>query len=122
MSFKLNPTEALKAADHLNKAAGLIDAGWIQGQPYADSPNGNRHYCAMGAIEATVTRITPLGNIICSWGEYHTAIQSLRELGNLKGSIAIWNDDPRRTQAQVSKKMRSVARKLRRMASEESQI
>ncbi len=88
-------------AETLDKARALIEKGWIQ-----QSYSFNGRYCTLGAIEAAA-------NVDC-WREVPEVLAPLeavigRPAGVGKGHIAGWNDNPKRTQAEVVQAFKEAA-------------
>lgn len=99
-------------ADILTAAAQLVELGWTQGRYFllpdedSDAPTA---FCAVGAVEQAAF------NLI-GWAmdpRKNVALGHLRATVPLSVSIAIWNDDAGRTQAEVVQALRKAAREAR---------
>jgi hypothetical protein len=86
-------------------AADLVDIGWTQGNyvVYGGKPGGPECYCASGAI----IRAGYLDRLQAT-PQYREAFDLFRRVIGT-GNIVEWNDDPNRTQAEVSAKLREAA-------------
>lgn len=97
----------------LRKAADLIEpeGAWTQGE-YADGVDsddygwreklragGQKCWCALGAIAAVSA-------------DEHAERDAMGEMSSYVGPIAIWNDDPDRTQSEVVDALRAAAERV----------
>lgn len=93
-----NPTTTtLTPIEVLEKALGLIRAGWCRGAQVRVGSDGDK-YCTFGALVAAAGGLDSpdyfparqiLSDTLLEWGTSHSLIR--------------WNDDPGRTQAEVVK-------------------
>ena len=107
-------------AELLNRAADLIEAGWVQNN-YEDHADGADRYCAIGALDKAWVG-DPLDEFSLNGSIYRRAISKLakhlRTSGFkhqhtwARGDAALvihWNDADDRTQAEVVALFREVA-------------
>ena len=84
----------------LRHARGLVAAGWCQHHGKILKPTGPALFCATGAIIEAVERADDLGGL-----EPYEAVDiaqlALSRRASLSYPIAVWNDAPGRTQAEV---------------------
>jgi hypothetical protein len=106
------------ANDIFNQAAGYIEKnGWLQGDWVNSDANGNLRCCAAGAINKVVLGIAgdradpdliAFADFLS--GESHNLDECDDEEGKWAvETIAVWNDSPERTQAEVVDALRRAA-------------
>lgn len=102
-------THPSTVADTLDAAAERVDNGWCQ-HLFATTERGVRCFCALGAIADACGLTGAQANF--QEGVPGVAAALLRDT---IGSQAVddWNDDPERTQQDVSAKLREAAAKAR---------
>lgn len=105
--MKFDKDEAVRLAE---ETAGIIDAGWMQG----DVTDGQGNYCAVGALKmashGTLDSLTENKR----YDEYAAVYEKAKELLSDKFycRIDVFNDDSTTTQADVSDLFRKVAKEL----------
>ncbi|MET8113724.1 DUF6197 family protein [Streptomyces prasinus] len=114
-----NEMSPVKVAEILDAAAAHIDrVGWLQEDYYAaDLPPTDCRVCAMGAINVAMfghpfpPEDSHAYAVTCDLGDL-----VLEHLGVLGLDLAAWNDEPHRTQDDVTGALRETAAQLRHPA------